>query len=207
MTKLDIITDVTNESKADFQTAGQNLVTGCAVTNTNFTFTGTTYADFKTSFETWVRLNSEGEISGDHIIIDNADNAEITAKANYKIIANQVNLQANHDRAKLLSSGGILTSEGGALGVLPQAVIKKVSSENPEEIRIELITFDKSVGTIVTWKDLTVSDSIMEHEFFAQKHIITFDGFISGHQYEITAGHKGTVRKVLFSNSVKVFIQ
>ena len=206
MTLLDILTDVDGYSKPDFNTAGQNLVTGCAVTNTNFAFTGTTYPDYKSSFLNWVGLNSTAEVSGDHIDVDKADNAEILAKANYKIIAKQVNLQAAHDRTKLLSSGGILTSDGGALGILPQAVIKKITSEIAEEIRIEVITFDKSVGTIVTWKDLT-ANTPLEHEFFAQKHIIILDGLISGHQYEITAAHKGTVRKVLFSNPVKIYIQ
>jgi len=205
MNQPDIITDATNWNKDDFKTNGQNLVTGCAPANPNFAFSGTTYNDFKTSFNDWVTRNSEGEISGDHSIIDDADNKEITAKANYKIIAKQVNTQAAHDKGKLLSSGGVLVEDGGALGVLKQAVIVSAKSNNSGEIDVTLLTYDKSVGTILTWTDLTAG-TVMEHEFFAQKHIITLDGLISGHQYEITAAHKGTVRKVIPSNSVKVFV-
>jgi len=206
MTPLDILTDATNWNKDDFKTNGQNLVTGCVPANTNFTFSGTTYNDLKVSFNAWVARNSEGEVSGDHIIIDDADNMEITAKANYKIIAKQVNTQAAHDKGKLLSSGGVMVSDGASLGVLKQAVITDVSSNIAGEAVITILTFDKSVGTIITWTDLTAG-TVMEHEFFAQKHLITLDGLISGHQYEITAAHKGTVRKVVPSNPVKVYIK
>ena len=206
MKQPDILTDATDWSKDDFKTNGQNLVTGCGPANTNFTFTGTTYNDLKVNFNAWVTRNSEGEVSGDHVIIDEADNMEITAKGNYKIIAKQVNTQAAHDRGKLLSSGGVLVEDGGALGVLKQAVIVSVKSENAEEIEITLLTYDKSVGTIITWKDLTAG-TVMEHEFFAQKHIIVLDGLISGHQYEITVAYKGTVRQVRKSNPVKVYAQ
>ncbi len=203
---LDILTDATNWSKPDFNTHGLNLKTGCVATNTNFTFTGTTYADYKGSFDDWVTKNSTAEISGDHEEIQLANNAEILAKANYKIIANQVNLQANHDRVKLLSSGGVLTTDAGKLGVLKQAVITGITSTIAGEINIEILTYDKATGTIITWKDLTAG-TVMEHEFFAQKHIILLDALISGHQYEITAAHKGTVRKVIFSNPVKIYVQ
>ena len=206
MTQPDILTDASDWNKDDFKTNGLNLKTGCAVTNTNFTFTGATYTDFVTSYDSWVTKNSEAEISHDTIEISEAENLEILAKANYKIISKQVNTQANHDILKLKSSGGVLVSEGGKLGILKQAVIVGITATIPGEISIELIIYDKSAGTVITWRDLT-ANTVMEHEFFAQKHFIVLDELISGHQYEITAAHKGTVRKVIFSNPVKVYVQ
>ncbi len=206
MNTLDILTDASTWNKEELKTNGLNLINGSNPTdNTNFTFSGTTYTLLVSRYNTWVSLNSAGEISGDHVKIQLADDAQILVIASYKSVADQVNTQAAHDRAKLLSSGGILTEEGTPLGVLPQAVISKITSSIPGQAEINIITYEKSIGTMVYWKDLT--DRTEDKDFFAQKHIITLDGLISGHQYEITVAHKGTVRQVILSNPVKIYVQ
>ncbi len=206
MKNQDIITDATHMTKVDFKTYGLNLLTGCASTNSNFTFPGTIYTLYVSRYNAWVLKNSEGEVTGDHVIIQTADDNLLLAKASYSLVATSVNSQSSHDLIKLKSSGGILTSEGGALGVLPKALIKSVTSSVVEEATISIETYDKSVGTMVYWTDLTASTP-QQNEFFAQKHIIHLDGLISGHQYEIIVAHKGSVRKVILSNPVKIYIQ
>ena len=205
MEQLNILTDASNWNKEELTRYGQNLITGCGPTNTNFTFSGTTYTLLTSRYPSWISLNSEGEISGDHIKIQEAEDARILVVASYKAVADQVNTQAAGNRAKLLSSGGILTEEPTALGVLPQAVIVKISCIIPGEINIELVTYEKSIGTMVYWKDL--STGISDKDFFAQKHIILLNGLISGHQYEITVAHKGSVRQVITSVPVKIYVQ
>ena len=206
MNNQNIITDATGFTKAELQTNGKNLVTGCNPGNPNFTFSGTSYALLQSRYDEWSKVNSAAEVSGDHVEVQQALDLQILLESSYKDIAGQVNVQAIHDLAKLKSSGGILTSDGGTLGVLKQAVIVSITATSPGEVLITLITYDQSIGTIITWKDLTAGTT-MEHEFFAQKKNITLDGLISGHQYEITAAHKGSVRKVIQSNPVKVFVQ
>ena len=201
-----ILTDASGWKKPDLKTNAQNLVTGCGPSNTNFTFDGTSYPDFSNRNSKWVAKDSEADVSGDHVLVQEAKDLGILVVASYKEIAEQVNSQSAHDLAKLKSSGGILTSEGGSLGVLKQAVITGITSTIAGEIVISLIAYEASVGTIITWKDLTAGTA-MEHEFFAQKKNILLDGLISTHQYEITAAHKGVVRKVVPSNPVKITVQ
>ena len=206
MKRNDILTDASTWTKEDFDKHGRSLVAGCASTNPNFNFSGTSYTDYKTSFENWVDLNTKAEISGDKVKIEKAGKEENAAKANYKIIAKQVNVQAGHNKAKLQSSGGVLIADGAKLGILKQAVIKKITSKVVNQIEIVIFTYSKSVGTVICWKDLTAGTPA-EYEFFAQKHIIILDELISGHQYEIMVAHKGSVRKVLYSHSVKIWVQ
>lgn len=201
-----ILTDATGFSKDELKTNAQNLVTGCVATNTNFTFSDGSYDLLVTRNGDWVDKNSKGEVSGDHVLIQKANDAEILLIASYKDITEQVNKQANHDLVKLKSSGGILTDEGGPLGVLKQAVIVSVTSTIAEEILITLLTYEQSVGTMVYWRDLT-ANTPQDKDFFAQKKNIILDGLISGHQYEIIVAHKGVVRKVITSNPVKVSVQ
>ncbi len=205
MTQLDIATDASGWNKDDLKRNAQNLVTGCVPTNTNFTFSGTSYTLLTSRFGTWVTKNSAAEISGDHIKVQEAEDARILLVESYRDIASQVNVQAAHDKSKLLSSGGVLTADASPLGVLPQAVIAKVVSTIPGEASITIITFEKSIGTMVYWKDLTTG--ISDKDFFAQKHIILVDGLVSGHQYEFTVAHKGSVRQVIQSVPYKVYIQ
>ena len=206
MNQQNIITDATSFTKPELQTNAQNLVTGCAPSNTNFTFSGTSYGDLSNRTGKWISTNSAAEVSGDHVQVQEAKDLSILVEASYKEIAEQVNTQSNHNLAMLKSSGGILTSEGGTLGVLKQAVITGITSTIAGEVVISLITMEQSVGTIISWKDLTAGTA-MEHEFFAQKKNILLDGLISTHQYEITAAHKGVVRKVVPSNPVKITVQ
>jgi hypothetical protein len=206
MKKPNILTDPSTWNKKEFNSYGTNLLLGCASSNTNFTFIGSTYSLYKTRFNKWVSTNSEGEVSGNKKLIQIADDNLELAKASYKLVAKSVNSQSANNLIKLKSSGGVLNSEGTALGVLPQGYIKKITTSIVGEATITLKTFKKSIGTIVYWRDLT-ADTIMEHEFFAQKHIIHLDGLISGHRYEIWIAYKGSVRKVIKSQSVKIYIQ
>lgn len=205
MNNQDILTDATDWNKADWNTNGLNLVNGCVPENTNFTFTGATYDDFATDFADWVKKNSKAERTGDHQDVQLAENAEIRSKGGYKIVAKQVNVQSAHDLVKLKSSGGVLTAEKAAHGILKQAVIVSVVSTIANEILITLITLDISIGTMVFWTDLTAGTP-QEKDFFAQKKNIVLDGLISGHQYEIIVAHKGVVRKIITSNPVKVWV-
>ena len=206
MKKPNILTGPSTWNKDDFKKNGQNLLLGCAPANTFFTFTGTTYTLYLSRFNLWVSTNSTGEVSGNRELIQKAADNLILAKESYKTLAKEVNKQAANDLTKLKSSGGVLTDYNGVLGVLKKALIKKITSENKGEAKITLISFKQSIGTIVKWRDLT-ADTIIEHEFFAQKHIILLDGLISGHLYEIWAAHKGSVRKIILSDSVKIYIQ
>ena len=206
MKKPNILTDASTWNKKDFIKNGGNLALGCAPSNTHFTFTGTVFTLFVSQFNTWVSTNSKGKVTGNRELIEIADGNLLLAKASYRTLTKEVNKQAAHNLEKLKSSGGVLTSDGSALGILKRALIKKITAINEGEAIIKIRTLKQSVGTIVMWKDLT-ANTIMEHEFFAQKHIIILDGLISGHQYEISVAHKGSVRKVIFSHPVKVTIQ
>ena len=206
MNQQNILTDATGFTKPELQTNSLNLITGCNPGNPNFTFSGTSYPLFQSRHDEWVKVNSAAEVSGDHVQVQQALDLQVLLESSYKDIAGQVNVQANHNLAMLKSSGGVLTSDGGSLGVLKQAVITGVTSTIAGEIVIGLIAYEASTGTIITWRDLT-ANTAMEHEFFAQKKNILLDGLISTHQYEITAAHKGVVRKVVPSNPVKITVQ
>ena len=201
MKEQNIITDVSKMTKDELIGVALNLDTGCTA-NVNFTFTGTTFSLFQSRRSNYVTLNSAGIVSGDHMKIQAADDAHDLLVLFYGIVAEQVNVQAVHNLLKLKSSGGILTEEGDALGVLPKAVIEGSESKVSEEILITITTYEKAIGTMVYWKDLTAGTP-MESDFFAQKRFIHLDGLIKDHHYEIWVAHKGSVRKVILSESTK----
>ena len=59
---LDILTDSTGFSKADMIRFGGLLVAGCVATNTNFTFSGTSYTLLDSRYTLWVSKNNAGEL-------------------------------------------------------------------------------------------------------------------------------------------------
>jgi len=207
MKNLDIHIDSTHWDKGDMVLRGLNLKTGCGPLNLNFFFTGTTKGTYDTRYDNWVKLNSAAEISGATQDILDAEDARILLDISYAIIANQVNLQAAHDKSKLVSSGGILTSDNVSLGILPQATLKGATSTVAEEIIVNLVTLNVAIGTIVRLQDLTDTTAPVVDEFFAQKHLIYIDGLISGHRYRVWVAHKGSVRKVIFSAPREVSVQ
>jgi len=198
MKNQDIIEDVSELSIPKVILAANNLSTGCGAVGSPFTFSGTTFSYFQGKATDYPILYSAGQTSGDHVKIQLAEDCRLLLVIAYGVVAAQVNVQAVHDLVKLKSSGGILTEVGGPLGILPQTVIFDTTSTIPEEILIEVVTYDKSIGTMVYWTDLTAGTP-QQSEFFAQKHFIHLDGLIIDHQYELQVAHKGSVRKVILS--------
>ncbi len=201
MKNFNIIEDISHFKIAEIMDATRNLSQGCA-TGGVFTFTGSTFTNFQGKTTDYPIKYSDGQISGDHVKVQLAEDIRILLIVGYGVVAAQVNAQAVHDLVKLKGSGGILTEEGSALGILPKAVIYGMEAKIPAEITIELVTYDKSIGTMVFWKDLTAGTP-QESEFFAQKHFIHLDALIPDHQYEITVAHKGSVRKIILSEPQK----
>ena len=198
MKNQNIIEDISGLTIPEIIEAARNLSNGCGAVGSPFTFTGTTFTYFQGKATDYPGLYSDGQISGDHVKIQLAEDCRLLLIIAYGVVAAQVNIQAAHDLVKLKGSGGILTELGGPLGILKQAVILGTTSTVPDEIIIELDTLEKSVGTMVYWTDLTAGTP-QQSEFFAQKHFIHLDGLIIDHQYELQVAHKGTVRKVILS--------
>ncbi len=193
-----IIIDITKLSLSERLNAASNLDEGCTG-NTNFGFAGTTFTDFHSRRTSYVTKEAKAKRTGDHNDIQIANDAGDLMDLSYKLVAEQVNFQAGHDVIKLRSSGGILTSEGATVGVLPKAVINDTDSKIPNEIIITVVTNEHALGTQVFWRDKT-ANGLWEHEFFAQLHTIHLTLLVSGHDYEIMVAHKGTVRQVIQSD-------
>ncbi len=116
-------------------------------------------------------------------------------------VAQEVNTEAKHDKAKLISSGGELTSEGGAIGIFAKPVVKDISAGPASgTLASTLVTESKALGTMVRLTNLTTK--ITKEFFTTQKHIIIVSDLTIGVEYEQSFAFVGTNATLNYSDPI-----
>jgi len=151
--------------------------------NTNFTFSGTTFTDFRTAQGDYSNALFHG--------LDTAPSLRIAMLPLMSVVAVQVNVQAAHDVLKLKSSGGDLTSVGGTIGIFDKVVINSiVAGEVTGTLVANLETEEKALGTLVYLVNLKTLEA--KSWFTSEKHIITVSSLAPGTEYSLAFAWVGT---------------
>jgi hypothetical protein len=151
--------------------------------NLNFTFVTTSLTDYVTAQGNWENAIIHG--------LDTAPGLRIIMEKFMGPVAVQVNFQAGHDKTKLQSSGGDLTSEGGTIGVFGKVVVdSSVAGEVTGTIVSTLQVEEKAMGVMVYLKNL--KSQVAKAWFSSEKHIVIISNLDPGTEYELQFAWVGT---------------
>lgn len=204
MKQLNIKTYYGDASNDHLKTVSGDIASHCT-SNSNFTFAGTSFTDFKTAQGNWV-TGLTAASTGDPAKEADALALRKLMEPMLTDICNQVNTQAKHDKSKLLSSGGEVTSAGGSVGIFSAPVIKKVvTSLAPGTMEVTLETESRALGTMITMVDVATNES--KTWFVAQKHILMITGLTPGKEYSFSFAWVGTNMTLVYSSPINKFAQ
>ena len=207
MKALNVTTFFGNDTDPGLLLLSKSMSSHCTG-NGNFVFSGTSLGDFTGAQNTWF-LSVVAASTGDPQLIATAHKNRGIMEPFMTAVAEQVNTQANHDKTKLISSGGELTSVGGAIGIFKQPIIKSLT-DGPVKgsLMVTLIkdpTDGFALGVMVVLTDLKTNET--KTWFTTMKHIIVIPNLVSGDEYAVSFAWVGTNSTINISALLNRFAQ
>lgn len=207
MSKNHVITDNSKEVDNDLGNFAQNVYNSLNP-NANFTWDASVMPQFQTGITTF-RSAQEKVINGTptDTTAKNVARAELLEKL--RIIAIEVNLQANNDLQKLQSSGFHIAKGKNKVGILPKPTGFTVKTgDNSGDLLCNV-----DANTIANMYNFysapvpapaNINDWRLTPSTNRKKNI---PGFIPGKQYELKCAYQGSEDTLIYSDSVFIFAQ
>ncbi len=203
MHKLNIREEFSGETIADLKEESTSVATKSA-DNPNFTFLATTFTDFVAKQGEWIAELLLAE-SGNSEKIAAANELRLEMEPLMEVVCKQVNVQANHVKSKLISSGGSLTSVGGAIGMFLAPIVKSiVMGPVTGTLLVNLVTERRSMGTMVHLIDVATGES--KTFFMSDKHLLLISNLTRGKEYSLSFAWLGTNSTLVYSEPISRFV-
>ena len=203
MHKLNIKANFSGDTIADLKEESTSIATKSA-DNPNFVFLEDTFTNFVAKQGNWIAALLLAE-SGDSQKIAQAEEVRLEMEPLMEVVCKQINVQANHVKSKLISSGGTLTSVGGSIGMFEAPIVKSI---NPGPVSgsllVTLVTEKRCLGTMIHLIDLATSES--KTFFISDRHILLIPNLTRGKEYSLSFAWLGTNSTLVYSDAISRFV-
>ncbi|MGB4776143.1 MAG: hypothetical protein WBP45_13270 [Daejeonella sp.] len=207
MKKQTIIIDYSHEADNDLDNLAQTAFDALE-NNADFTFEAGVLPDLQTSINDYrFKLNqSKNGSSADKAAKNEAK--EVLADQ-LKEVAIQVNLQADGDALKLMSSGFRLAKTGAPVGILPKPTGFSVKSgKNSGELMLSVDANKNATMYYFYTAPVPAPANLADWRLTpSTKSSINIAGFTPGKQYECKCAYKGSAEELVYSDSILIYAQ
>ena len=207
MAQAKVIIDYKDVLEGELDNQGQAIFNSLT-NNPNFTWANNELVTLQT-LVTAYGVAYEASRNGTKANTVAKDDARKALLAQMRLMALQVNLQANGDRLKLESSGFTLVKESTKVGVLPKPTGFKVKSgSNSGDFAVEVDANSSANVYLFYFMIAPGSANINDWRLIASnKRKINVSGFSPGKQYECKCAYKGSEETVVLSDGITIYAQ
>jgi hypothetical protein len=137
------------------------------------------------------------------------DDARKARLAHLRLMALQVNLQANGDKLKLETSGFTLAKESAKVGVLPKPTGFKVKSgSNSGDFAVEVDANSSANVYLFYFTPTPASTNLNDWRLVPSNKLkANISGFTPGKQYECKCGYKGSEEVLVLNDGITIYAQ
>jgi hypothetical protein len=177
--------------------------------NTNFTFKATTLPALRTAIDDFLAKLNKSLLVHTSANISIKNIARETLVKNLRSVGEEVNLQANSDIVKLMSSGFVLSKKPEPVGILPKPInLKVVTGLNSGELLMSVDACPNCSSYCFYYGIVSESGEILKWEVeVSSKHKINVHGFKPGIRYAVKCAYKGTEAELVFSDILYIYAQ